>query len=178
MFLLSGKEKLAPKPSAGMLLRGFAGGMLSIFILLLLSSYAHQPWIMAPFGASCVLLYAVPQSPLAQPRNLIFGHVVSAAIGLCVALYFPVNAFSIAIAVGLAICCMQFFRCVHPPAGANPLVILLTAPAVHYDWGFLLFPVLSGAVSLVAVAYAVNNWRSSKPWPEYGLALWHSKMKE
>jgi CDP-diglyceride synthetase len=55
MFLLSGKEKLAPKPSAGMLLRGFAGGMLSIFILLLLSGYAHQPWIMAPFGASCVI---------------------------------------------------------------------------------------------------------------------------
>jgi CBS-domain-containing membrane protein len=73
---------------------------------------------------------------------------------------------------------MQFLRCVHPPAGANPLVILLTAPAVHYDWGFLVFPVLSGAVSLVAVAYVLNNWRSAKPWPEYGLALWHSKMKE
>ena len=178
MFIFSGKEKLAPKPSAGMLLRGFVGGMLSIFILLMLGEYAHQLWIMAPFGASCVLLYAVPQSPLAQPRNVIFGHVVSAVIGLCVALYFPVNAFSIAIAVGLAICCMQFLRCVHPPAGANPLVILLTAHMQHYDWWFLLFPVLSGAVSLVAVAYAVNTWRSSKPWPEYGLALWHSKIKE
>ena len=108
---------------------------------------------MAPFGASCVLLHAVPQSPLAQPRNVIFGHVVSAAIGLCVALYFPVNAFSIAIAVGLAICCMQFLRCVHPPAGANPLV------------------------SLVTVAYVMNNGRSVKPWPEYGLALWRTKEK-
>jgi CBS-domain-containing membrane protein len=119
----------------------------------MLGEYAHQPWIMAPFGASCILLHAVPQSPLAQPRNVIFGHAVFVAIGLSVALYAPINAFSIAIAVGLAICCMQFFRCVHPPAGANPLV------------------------SLVTVAYVMNNGRSVKPWPEYGLALWRTKEK-
>lgn len=178
MSIFAGKEKLMAKPSGQALLRGFLGGTLSILILLLIGQYSHHAWIMAPFGASCVLLYAVPQSPLAQPRNVIFGHVVSAAIGLCVALYFPVNAFSIAIAVGLAICCMQFFRCVHPPAGANPLVILLTVHIQHYDWWFLVFPVLSGAVSLVVVAYMVNNWRSSKPWPEYGLAVWHTKTKE
>jgi len=104
MFLLSGKEKLAPKPSAGMLLRGFAGGMLSIFILLLLSGYAHQPWIMAPFGASvcgyrfmcCTvfssqcfqycyscwfshLLYAIFEMCTSASRRQSFGHFIDGA---------------------------------------------------------------------------------------------------
>ena len=171
MNILAGKEKLAPKPSGQALLRGFCGGTLSIFILLLIGQYSHHAWIMAPFGASCVLLYAVPQSPLAQPRNVIFGHLSAATIGLCAALYFPLNALTIAASVGLAIACMQYFRCVHPPAGANPLVILLTAHTVTYDWSFLLFPVLSGAVSLVVVAYVVNNVGKGAVWPEYGLGL-------
>ena len=173
MNIFAGKEKLAPRPSGRALLRGFCGGTLSIFILLLIGQYSHHAWIMAPFGASCVLLYAAAQSPLAQPRNLIFGHVISATIGLFFALYLPINIFTIAIAiaVGLAIVGMQYLRCVHPPAGANPLVILLTASTTAYDWSFLLFPVLSGVVSLVLVAYAVNNIGKGAVWPEYGLGL-------
>ncbi|CAM4123892.1 HPP family protein [Acinetobacter pragensis] len=159
------------------MLRGFSGGTLSILILFFLGEHSHHLWIMAPFGASCVLLYAVPQSPLAQPRNVIFGHGISAAIGLCIAMYFPLSIFSTAIAVGLAIASMQYFRCVHPPAGANPLLILLTAQAVEYDWSFLLFPVLSGAISLVAVAYAVNNFGKNQQWPEYGLGILDRRAK-
>ena len=85
---------------------------------------------------------------------------------------------SIAFAVGVAIALMQYFQCVHPPAGANPLVILLTANTIHYDWSFLLFPVLTGSVALVVIAYAVNNFKSNQPWPNYGLALFKSKIKK
>lgn len=130
---------------------------------------------MAPFGATCVLLYAVSQSPLAQPRNVILGHFISALIGLLFLKFFGNSAFSIALSVGCAIAAMQFLRCIHPPAGANPLVILLTANTIEYHWSFLFFPVLLGAIALVLVAWPVNNLKSEKKWPIYGLALIHSK---
>ena len=172
MQLFAGKEKLAPVPHGLELLRGFVGGSLSILILLLLGQWSNHLWIMAPFGASCVLLYTVAQSPLAQPRNIIFGHFISAFVGLFFLKFFPVNIWSIACSVGVAIVLMQYLRCVHPPAGANPLVILLTAHTVHYDWSFLIFPVLCGAVALVVVALWVNNMKVTQKWPLYGLALW------
>ncbi len=87
---------------------------------------------MAPFGATCVLLYAVSPSPLAQPHNVILGHFISAFIGLLFLKLFGINTISIALSVGCAIAVMQLLRCVHPPAGANPLVILLTANTIEY----------------------------------------------
>ncbi|MEG0344436.1 MAG: HPP family protein [Acinetobacter sp.] len=175
MSIFAGKEKLAPRARNQDIIRSFIGGTLSIFILLILSKLSHNLWIMAPFGASCVLLYAVSQSPLAQPRNVILGHFISALVGICLLKWFGSHILSIAVSVGLAIALMMYFRCVHPPAGANPLVILLTANTIHYDWTFLLFPVLTGSIALVMVAYWVNNVKASQKWPNYGLALWRSK---
>lgn len=176
--LLEGKEKLAAKPKLADLLRSLIGASLSIAMLMLLSHWSGHLWIMAPFGASCVLLYAVSHSPLAQPRNVIFGHLVSAFVGLIFLKLFGAGIFSSAMAVAVAICMMQYLRCVHPPAGANPLVILLTAHVVTYDWYFLIFPVLLGSVLLVLIAYCVNNFKSDKAWPVYGLALWQSTDKK
>ena len=70
---------------------------------------------------------------------------------------------------------MQSTRCIHPPAGANPLVILLTANTIHYDWSFLIFPVLVGAVSLVLIARFVNNIQTKQKWPNYALAITETK---
>lgn len=176
--VLGGKEKLAVKPKLIDLLRSLTGASLSIAMLMLLSYWSGYVWIMAPFGASCVLLYAVSQSPLAQPRNVIFGHMVSATIGLVFLKLFGTHIFSTALAVGFAICLMQYFRCVHPPAGANPLVILLTANTINYEWSFLVFPVLLGSVLLVLIAYVVNNFKSEKPWPVYGLGLYESAVQK
>ncbi|XZW38834.1 HPP family protein [Acinetobacter baumannii] len=170
-----GKEKLAPSPSKVDILRSLVGGTLSIFILLLLSKLTHNIFIMAPFGATCVLLYTVSQSPLAQPRNIIFGHLISAFVGLFFLKFVGVSIFTIAFSVGCAIALMQIFKCVHPPAGANPLVILLAASSIHYEWCFLIFPVLVGAVSLVLVAMLINNIKASTKWPMYGLGILNSK---
>ena len=169
--ILTGKEKLPAIPPKLELLRSLIGGTLSILFLLKLSHFTHNPWIMAPFGASCVILYAAAQSPLAQPRNVIFGHFISAFIGLCFLKFLPISDLSIALAVGTAIVSMQILKCVHPPAGANPLVILLTADTVVYHWNFLIFPVLLGTITLVIIASVVNNLGSQQKWPLYGLAL-------
>jgi len=77
----------------------------------------------------------------------------------------------VALSVGCAIALMQVFKCVHPPAGANPLVIFLTADTISYGWSFLVFPVLLGAIALVLIASAVNNIGSRTKWPLYGLGL-------
>ena len=175
LSIFQGKEHLAPAPQSIDLIRGLVGGTLSILILIFLSKLTNNLFIMAPFGATCVLLYAVSQSPLAQPRNVILGHFISALIGLLFLKFFGNSAFSIALSVGCAITAMQFLRCIHPPAGANPLVILLTANTIEYHWSFLFFPVLLGAIALVLVAWPVNNLKSEKKWPIYGLALIYSK---
>ena len=82
--ILEGKEKLAVFPKKDEVLRSLIGGTISIFFLLTLTKLTGNIYIMAPFGATCVILYAVSQSPLAQPRNVIFGHFISAFIGLFV----------------------------------------------------------------------------------------------
>lgn len=173
--LFHGKEHLAPRPQSIDIFRSLIGGTFSILILVLLSKWTQNLFIMAPFGASCVILYAVAQSPLAQPRNVILGHFVSALIGLVFLKTLGTSALSIALSVGCAIAAMQLLRCVHPPAGANPLVILLTANTIQYHWSFLFFPVLLGSIALVLVAWLVNNIKTDKKWPTYGLALIHSK---
>lgn len=173
--ILEGKERLVVFPQRNEIIRSLIGGTVSIFILLTLTKLTGHIYIMAPFGATCVILYAVSQSPLAQPRNVIFGHFISAFVGLFFLKFFPESNFFAALSVGCAIALMQVFKCVHPPAGANPLVILLTANTFNYEWNFLIFPVLLGAIALVLVAIVINNIKADKKWPVYGLGLIRSK---
>jgi CBS-domain-containing membrane protein len=176
--IFEGREKLAPKPNIVALLRTLIGASSSIAFLLALSYWSGYMWIMASFGASCVLIYAVSDSPLAQPRNIIFGHIISSIIGLCALKLFGHGLLVTALAVAVAICAMQYFRCVHPPAGANPLLIMLTAAYINYDWWFLIFPVLTGSIVLVLIAYLVNNFKNMKAWPISGLGLLNTQIKK
>lgn len=168
MKRLQGGGTLPPKPTMTQLLKGLVGSTLGILMVCLLGQSTGVPWLMAPFGATCVLLFAVPTSPLAQPRNVIGGHLISATVGL-IALYgFGDSIIVISLAVGLATLLMQYFRAVHPPAGANPLVIMLAGQgAVGFD--YLFTPVLVGSVTLVAIAAGVNNYGAAGKWPLY----WH-----
>ncbi len=104
--------------------------------------------MIAPFGATCVLVFALPESPLAQPRNVIGGHLICAAIGLLCLHTFGVAPWSLGLAVGAAIVGMQLTRTIHPPAGANPLLIML----MPVGWSFLVTPILAGTVLIVLAA--------------------------
>lgn len=124
------------------------GGMLAIGILGALSVCAGVPLLMAPFGASCVLLFSLPTSLLSQPINVIGGHVVATSVGLLLRLCLPDAWWAVALAVGLSIVLMNGLRVTHPPAGADPLVVF----AAHPDFSFLLLPVFMGTMSLVVIA--------------------------
>jgi CBS-domain-containing membrane protein len=133
--------------------KGLVGGVAAIALIGLLTRLTGMPLLIAPFGASSVLLFAAPESAFAQPRNLVLGHLLSSAIGLAVFWVAGNGVWSMALATGLAIATMQLTRSLHPPAGADPLVIMLGGGA---SASFLLFPVLAGVGCLFVVAQAVN----------------------
>lgn len=138
------------------------GGFSAIWILSTLTTDAFS-MLMAPFGATCVIVFVLPDSPLAQPRNVIGGHAVSTAVGLAIAAAGGSGDWAVALGVGLAIGLMLISRTLHPPAGADPIVVL----SGQYGWGFLLAPVLLGAVCLVGVAYIYHKLvRSSVRYPK------------
>lgn len=161
---IKGTSACPPRPDLMQILTGLVGGILAISAIAWLTRLAEIPLLMAPFGATCVLLFAVPSSPLAQPRNVIGGHFIAALVGIVIFQLAGSGPLPMAIAVGLAIALMQLCRAVHPPAGANPLVIML---AGINEYHFLLTPVLAGSFILVLVALVINNLGADKRWPSY-----------
>jgi CBS-domain-containing membrane protein len=120
------------------------------------------------FGASAVLLYGAPRSPLAQPRNLIGGHVISAFIGVaCWQLFHDTPFVAQALAVATAIALMHLTRTLHPPGGATALIATLGAPEIErLGFWFTLMPALLGPLVLLLVALLVNNLPRTRRYPE------------
>jgi CBS-domain-containing membrane protein len=143
--------------------RGFLGGASAIAVMSLLGHVTNSPLVMAPFGASSVLLFGAPYSPFAQPRNLVLGRLLATAVGLGVFWLGGAGIWQMALAVGLAIAVMQLGECVHPPAGADPLIIMLTG---HASIGFFFVPVLAGVCVLLVIALLFNNLMRERRWPE------------
>ena len=116
-----------------------------------------NPWFIAPMGASAVLLFAVPSSPLAQPWSIIGGNIVSALIGVTCARWVPDLALASALAGALAIAAMFPLRCLHPPSGAVALTAVLGGPAVHaLGYAFVLWPVAIDSLLLLMAALLFN----------------------
>ncbi|MES2810904.1 MAG: HPP family protein [Bacteroidota bacterium] len=124
-------------------------------------------FLIGSFGASCVLVYGVIQSPLAQPRNLIGGHIISAIVGVTAAKVFPdIIWLASAVAVALSIVMMQITKTLHPPGGATALIAVTGSPAIiQLGYWYVLSPVLSGATILLIVALIFNNMTSKRQYP-------------
>lgn len=124
-------------------------------------------FLIGSFGASCVLIYGVIQSPLAQPRNLIGGHVISAFVGVTAAKLFPDSIWlASAIAVALSIVLMQITKTLHPPGGATALIAVTGSPAIlKLGYWYVITPVLSGALILLVIALIFNNMTSNRHYP-------------
>jgi len=130
-----------------------------------LGSTSALPLLIAPMGASAVLLFGVPSSPLAQPWSIIGGNLVAALIGVSSWKIFHDPLMSGAFAVSIAIGAMFALRCLHPPSGAVALTAVLGGPSIHaLGFGFALAPVLANSAALLAVALAFNNI-SGRPYP-------------
>lgn len=124
--------------------------------------------IIGSFGASAVLAYGAVRSPLAQPRNLIGGHVVSAIIGVAVfKLLHQYPWFAEAVAVATAIAVMHATRTLHPPGGATALIAVIGSQKIHaIGFYYVLIPATLGPIILLAVALLVNNIPKTRRYPE------------
>ena len=113
-------------------------------------------WLIPPFGASLVLVMAVHDSPLASPRNVFFGHILSASSGVFLFYLLGNSPISISLALSLAIILMMITKTIHPPAGANPIIAILGAKSFE----FVIMPVATGALFIVIFAFIYNKiWK-------------------
>ncbi|WAW09619.1 HPP family protein [Oxalobacter vibrioformis] len=121
-------------------------------------------FLIGSFGATAVLLYAAPEAPLSQPRNLIGGHVISAFTGVAAIMLFPENQpLAAALAVSVAIALMMATHTTHPPGGATALIAVIGGPSIReLGFGYALSPVLVGVLIMLAIALLVNNLSSAE----------------
>ena len=148
------------------ILAGAAGGSVAIGIMEALSLTTEFPLMAIPFATSIVMVLGSPHAEPAQPRALIGGHIVSALVGLLMVKLCGPAPWAAALAVGFAMIAMHLTRTFHPPAGIDPLVVVVN----NMSWGFLLAPVGIGAVLLAMFAFTWHNLVARGPnrgdtWP-------------
>ncbi len=161
--LFESSMPLPARPTSKNVLLAGLGGFIAIAAIALMADYAGAILILGSFGASCVIVFALTDTPLAQPRNVIAGHFLSSFSGLLYLNLFGSHWWALALSVATAIIVMMVCRVVHPPAGSNPVIIFMTVPR----WDFLIFPTLAGACLLVVVAIIYNNLIRKNKYPKY-----------
>jgi CBS-domain-containing membrane protein len=160
---MRGGHSSPPRPDLLYILATWICSTLAISALYAVSYYTNSIMIMAPFGATCVLIFGAPDSPLAQPRNVIGGHLIATGISLVFLHIFGDSWYIIAMCVGTTIAVMQLTKTLHPPAGADPLVVIIS----HAPWNFMFIPVMVGAAILVLCGVITNNFAKDRHYPKY-----------
>ena len=135
---------------------------LTIGVLTLLTyKTEYGIFLIASFGSSMVLLYGYPESPFAQPKNIFFGHLLTAFVGvLFVHIHLPIYI-SIPLAVGIGVGLMIFLGITHPPAGGNPIIVIIGGVSFNY----LLSPIISGSVIVLIFGIILNRFIAKKKYP-------------
>ncbi|MCE7064909.1 HPP family protein [Dyadobacter sp. CY326] len=150
----------------------FVGSFLGIALIGFINSsrftQSDNVFLIGSFGASSVLIYGIVNSPLAQPRNLIGGHLICALVGVTIHKLFPGELWlSSALAVSISIVCMQITKTLHPPGGATALIANIGSEKItSLGYFYVLSPVLSGVLILLLVALVVNNRAAHRHYPK------------
>jgi len=171
---MRGRATGAPSPlSRGDILWSWIGACLGIGALVWLNQQFFEgsdlTLVIGSLGASAVLLYGAPGSPLAQPRNLIGGHLISALVGVSAwQLLGDLPWLAAGVAVATAIALMQASRTLHPPGGATALIAVMGSSQIHaLGFVYCLVPAFLGPLILLAVALVVNNIPAARRYPEH-----------
>lgn len=172
---IKGQEKCPHKQfSFGDLLLSSCGCFLVIVLISALDRISHQffidqPLFVAPVGASAVMIFGLPDSDYAQPRNVVGGHFFSALCGVTAGYFFPDNIIlASALAVALAMAAMYATGTIHPPGGATALLAVIgdqTITSLGYSYAFI--PCLSNALILVFCGIVINNFSARRSYPKF-----------
>ena len=147
--------------------KALLAGIFSAFTIGVLTVLTYKSalglFIAGSFGSSMVLLFGFPESPFAQPKNVFFGHLVTALVGVVFVALVPLPMFiNIALAVGVGIFLMILLNIVHPPAGGNPIIVIIGSVSLEY----LLSPVISGSLIILGFGIIINRYILKKPYPK------------
>ena len=133
---------------------GLSAAFVVGILALLTFNSPYGVWLMFSFGSSALILFVFYDSEFAKAKNVFFGHLISIIIGILFNHFIGISFISLGLSVGFCITAMMYLKIVHPPAAANPLIALFAD--VSYD--FILFPVMSGSLTLILLAYLINTF--------------------
>ena len=150
-----------------LIIQSTLAGIFSIITIGVLTVLTYKTsygiFLIASFGSTMVLLYGYPESPFAQPKNIILGHFLTALIGIVFLNFVPLPIFlNIPLAVGFGVMFMILFKVTHPPAGGNPIIVIIGS--VSFD--YLLTPVLIGSIIVVLFGVIINKFLFKKEYPK------------
>ena len=149
------------------LLKSILAGLFSTITIGALTYLTYKTpfglFLIASFGSSMVLLYGYPESPFAQPKNIFFGHFLTAFIGIIVLKFVPLPIYiTIPIATGLGVCFMILFNVTHPPAGGNPIIVIIGSVSFEY----LISPIILGSIIVLVFGVVLNRFVLKKKYPK------------
>ena len=150
----------------GNIKQSLLAGLFSIITIGILTLLTYKTefgiFLIASFGSSMVLLFGYPESPFAQPKNVFFGHVLTALVGIIFLQFVPLHLYIInPMAVGFGVGFMILFNVTHPPAGGNPIIVIIGGVSIEY----LLSPVISGSIIIIIFAIILNRLILKKKYP-------------
>ena len=146
--------------------QSFFAGLFSVITIGVLTILTYKTdfgiFLIASFGSSMVLLYGYPESPFAQPKNVFFGHLLTAVVGMIFLYLVPLPLYLILpLAVGFGVGLMIFLNVTHPPAGGNPIIVILGSVSFEY----LLSPILTGCLIIIVFGILLNKFVVRKKYP-------------
>ena len=150
-----------------LLIKSSIAGTFSFITILILTILTYKTpyglFLIASFGSTMVLLYGYPESPFAQPKNIIVGHFLTSLVGIIFLNFVHLPIFiNIPLAVGFGVMLMILFKVTHPPAGGNPIIVIIGS--VSYD--YLLTPVIVGSIVVTLFGVIINKFILKKKYPK------------
>ena len=118
-------------------------------------------WLMISFGATSLIVFVLYDKEFAQPSNIFFGHLLCITVGILFNEFIGASPISLALAVGLTVTLMMYFKVIHPPAAANPLIALFSDVSIEY----ILFPVISGSLIIIFFSIIINKIILKRNYP-------------
>ena len=146
--------------------KAILAGIYSIVTILMLTILTHKTeygvFLIASFGSTMVLLYGYPESPFAQPKNIFFGHVLTSTVGMFFLYLVPLPIYLVLpLAVGVGVGLMILLNVTHPPAGGNPIIVIMGSVSLDY----LINPIILGSIIILVFGIIINRFVLNKIYP-------------
>ena len=151
----------------GNLKQSILAGVFSIITIGILTLLTYKTelgiFLLASFGSSMVLLYGYPESPFAKPKNIFFGHFLTSLVGVIFVNFVPLPIYIIIpVAVGIGVGLMIILNVTHPPAGGNPIIVIMGSVSFEY----LISPVISGSIIVIVFGIILNKFIAKRNYPK------------